>query len=154
KLFNKILMGYRLAIFNDIQQRVPYKMHGEIMLALIKSFFKRQNYKKFIHIPFNGFNPSLFPCPNLRGDIIKCFKSFLLCPLSNPKVKSRIIHEEHHIGLICGNIFLTKGNVFKDRSDIQYNFQKTHKGQLSIMFDELPSLRFHQVSSPKSKISL
>ena len=127
------------------------KMRFNLMFV-IKIFLERKNHKHLIHIFFDGFYTTFFPRPKLRRNIINNLNSQFFRKLRNPKIKSWIINQNQNIGFIFQNVFFTKFDITQNGFQILNHFQKSHKSQITVMFDESSSLFLHQVATPKTKI--
>src|SRR5450759_3776612 len=117
-------------------------------MLFIEVNLKRENDKHPVDIFFNLFNPAFIPCPEFGRDVIEGFESGVFCKLSDPEVETRIINKDYNIWLIFSYLLPAKGEIFGYGSQIFNNCNEAHEGQLSVMYEECRSGRFHQITAP------
>ena len=122
--------------------------------ALVKTFFKWQDHHHLVyHFPQN-LHPVFFPCPNLGGDVIRCFESFSFGEFCHRNIEAGIINEDDEVGLVLQDIAFAKTHVAQNCRQVADHFSKSHECKVPVMFDNGCTFFLHQVSTPGTKVCL
>ena len=123
-----------------------------IIIFIVKVFLKRKNDVHTLNILFDFEYPGLLPGPDLRGNIVEHPDPMLSSKAGNTQVKSGIIHQDQHIGLIIKDIPTAKFHIPDDGHDVHQHLHKSHKSQFVVMLHKLSTLSLHQITAPTPEV--
>ena len=72
--------------------------------------------------------------------------------ISNLQVKTRVVHQNHHVGHPAAYVLLALPHVPQDGGQMQQYGHKTHIGQFAIVLHQGASLGLHQVTAVETEL--
>ena len=76
----------------------------------------------------------------------------LLQKLCNAEVKTRIIHQDNHIGMPSHNVAFALRHVAKNGAQMEQNGHETHIGQLAIVLHACAANGLHLIATKETKL--
>ena len=125
-------------------------------MLLPKEFlFEREDGKKLVHIALDVLNAVLFPSPYFRRDIIiNRNPGFGTNKLGDIEIETRIIDQNHDIGLPSYNVLLALFHVCKDSRQMKQHGNESHVCHFFIMLYHRTTFGCHQIASEKAEFRL
>ena len=125
------------------------------MLPLEEVHFEREDGKQLVHIALDILDAILLPRPYLgRNIIVDRYIRMRVYVLGYLEVETRIIHQNHRIGMPGRDVVLAQPHRSEDGAQVEQDRHKAHIGQLLVMLHPRATNGCHQVTAEETEFRL